>query len=170
MTAGSTKPPSSAWLPWLSSGSWQIGGIINSDMLGGCRCERLFFPVLSMHKRRGYISSSIHPSPSSKNGSCSCGETHGAFAKNKKTNRLKDFVCGGAPLASTLCCSVILLLNNSRLSHWSYDAGDGSAVLILSLQELWRCGAVVVIGATRAQRNPSWDKMKGREESTWTSV
>lgn len=41
------RPPSVS-PQWLSSGSWQIGGIMNSDMLGECGCKHMLFFALQM--------------------------------------------------------------------------------------------------------------------------
>lgn len=151
MTAGSTEPPSSAWLPWLSSGSWRIGGIINSNMLGGCGCEHCLWA------RTSWLVFILLPPPGMQLLLQRNSWNHGASANpppQKKQTGWKTLCVEALPLASTLCCSVIPLLINLRLSRWSYDAGDGSAVLILSLQELWRCSTAVAIGATRAQKTP----------------
>lgn len=88
------RPSSSAWLPWLSSGSWQTGGIMNSDVDDGCGIWAYVFSC-PLHARTPWLHQRrfvLLPPP------------FFAQKKNKKPpkkpkntpNRLEDIVCGGA--------------------------------------------------------------------------
>lgn len=161
-------PPSSAWLAWLISGSRPAGGIMNSNMLGGRGCERTVFPC-PLHARTPWLhqrQTVLLPPPDV---SGMAGSPAEKFVKRvqQRLKRAARLVCEVAsPRLHSVLLSFLLLIH-SRLSLWSFDAGDATVVLILSPQELWRCSTV--IGAGGAQGNPSWDKMRGWEESTRTS-
>lgn len=104
------------------SGSWWVGGILNSVMPGGCGCERMSFPVLSEDKRHGYISVSLSSSHLLRFPVWQVllqrnlwSECNNKKPKNKQAERLS-----AEALASMLCSSVFPLLINSSLSHWSF--------------------------------------------------
>lgn len=145
--------PPSARLQWFSSGGWQISGIINSNMLGGCGCEHKSFSALSLCERYGYSNGS--PPTAVPGMACDRAQKLTGRVQRIQTNRFEDFFCGGAPPHFVLL-SCFSLLINPYVSRWGFDAGDGTAVPILSLQKLWKCHTVVVKGTTRSEGNPSW--------------
>lgn len=130
---------------WFSSGGWQIGGIMNSGMLGECGCKHMpslcssdfCMPATALAVRLSSSSSPAVPGMVKRKKKLLHRNSSSEYGK---TNRFKNFFSCTGPrwlynlsviLVAFLFSNASLLINPSP-SRSGFDAADGRAVPILS--------------------------------------